>query len=307
MAVHLAFALWRFWQQRGYLNEARARFEAMDARGWTLEPVDRAHFAEAYGGIVYWQSDRDAASAWYDEALRIWRDIGDQREIANALYNRAYADMIVVMQGHRERIDESQVGAMLEEALRIYESLGDTSGQGNLTWGLGSYHYFTADAATGETWFRRALELHRAAGDRTMEAWSLHMIALSLVGQHKPTEARSVARHALEHFHEAGDISGVTLVLDDLALIEASDGQIERAGRLWGAARRLQQATGTALADYVEETDILYGVPTPRQALGDDRLQAFGAEGAAMGLDEVVAYALEVPAGSAPASHVETA
>jgi len=132
------------------------------------------------------------------------------------------------------------------------------------------------------------------------------MIALSLVGQHKPTEARSVARHALEHFHEAGDISGVTLVLDDLALIEASDGQIERAGRLWGAARRLQQATGTALADYVEETDILYGVPTPRQALGDDRLQAFGAEGAAMGLDEVVAYALEAPAGSVPASHVET-
>ena len=39
VAARLAFALWRFWQQRGYLNEARARFEAMAAQGWSLEPV----------------------------------------------------------------------------------------------------------------------------------------------------------------------------------------------------------------------------------------------------------------------------
>ena len=63
-----------------------------------------------------------------------------------------------------------------------------------------------------------------------------------------------IARHALQHFQDAGDVSGITLVLDDLALIEAGAGRVERSGRLWGAARRLQQATGTALADYVEQT-----------------------------------------------------
>ena len=38
LAVRLAFALWRFRQQRGYLNEARARFEGLEAQGWSLDP-----------------------------------------------------------------------------------------------------------------------------------------------------------------------------------------------------------------------------------------------------------------------------
>ena len=242
---------------------------------------------------------------WYEEALRLRRELGDPGEIANALYNRAYADMIVVMTGGATMEETEASRQRLEEALEIYRDLGDTGGEGNVVWGLGSFYYFLADAPTAETWFRRSLELHRAAGDRTMEAWSLHMIALALIGQRRSTEARTVARHGLEHFHEAGDISGVTLVLDDLALIEASDGQGERAGRLWGAARRLQAATGTALADYVEETDLLFGVPTPRAILGDARLEELSAEGAVMGLDEVVAYALDGPAGATSALHEE--
>ena len=41
VAARLAYLLWRFWQQRGYLNEARARFDAMAAKDWDLEPVTR--------------------------------------------------------------------------------------------------------------------------------------------------------------------------------------------------------------------------------------------------------------------------
>ena len=304
MAVHTAFALWRFWQQRGYLIEARARLEAMAARGWDLEPIVGARFAEAFGNVAYWQSDRDAATRWYDEALRIWRELGDRREIANALYDRAYADMIVVMQGD-DAPDAEATRTMLYEALDIYAELGDTGGEGNVTWGLGSFDFFMADAPGAETWFRRSLELHRAAGDRTMEAWSLHMIDNALVAQRRFDDALPIARHALQHFQAAGDISGITLTLDDLALIEAGAGRMERSGRLWGAARRLQQVTGTALADYVEATKDLYGVPTARMAVGEEALARLAAEGAAMTLDEVVAYALDVPSGDSPSTHAE--
>jgi tetratricopeptide (TPR) repeat protein len=305
MAVHTAFALWRFWQQRGYLHEARVRFEAMAARDWDLEPVDRARFAEGFGNVAYWQSDQAASARWYDEALRIWRGLGDRREIANALYDRAYADMIVVMHGD-DPADAQATRTMLNEALETYAELGDTGGEGNVMWGLGSFDFFMADAPGAEAWFRRSLELHRAAGDRTMEAWSLHMIDNALLAQHRFEDALPIARHALQHFQDAGDISGITLVLDDLALIEAGAGRVERSGRLWGAARRLQQVTGTALADYVEATNDLYGVPTPRRAVGDEALARLAAEGAAMTLDEVVAYALDVPSGEIPTTHVET-
>lgn len=304
-AVRLAFATWRFWQQRGYINEGRARMAEMERRGWDLTPVERARFAEAAGGLAYWQSDRDAAVRWYDEQLEIWRGLDDRREIANALYNRAYADMITVMTGRAAPDELDSASHLLDEALAIYRELGDTTGEGNIVWGLGSFHYFTADAATAETWFRRSLELHRAGENRTMEAWALHMLSLSLVGQRRWDDARSTSRRALQHFHGAGDVAGVTLVLDDLALIALGVGEIDRAGRLWGAARHLQSTTGTALADYVNQTGSMFGVPTPLEVVSADVLARLAAEGAAMGLDEVVAYALGVDGDAPLPSHPE--
>jgi tetratricopeptide (TPR) repeat protein len=292
LGARLSFALWRFWQQRGYLNEARARFEQLASQGWELEPVDQARFAEAFGGIAYWQSDQPTAARLYDEALRIWREVGDRREIANALYNRAYADMIDVMQGSIPDDHGERARTLLDEALGIYRDLGDAGGEGNILWGLGSLAYFFSDATEAERWYRRSLELHRAVGHRTMEAWSLHMLALSMIGKGDPAAGADIGREALRRFYDAGDVSGVTLSLDDLALGALGGGDIERAGRLWGAARHLQQTTGTALADYVDQMKGLFGIPTPKDVLPPDRLEALSAEGAAMPYDELVAYAL---------------
>ena len=138
-----------------------------------------------------------------------------------------------------------------------------------------------------------------------MEAWSLHMLGLSLAGQRQFEPAREVVRHAMRHFYEAGDVSGVTLVLDDLAIIAVGLGDPARGGRLWGAARHLQQRTGTGLADYVEQSNSLFGVPTPKDDLPAEELAILSAEGAAMSYDEIVAYALEVPTGTLPPSHAE--
>jgi predicted ATPase/class 3 adenylate cyclase len=307
LGARLSFALWRFWQKRGYLTEARARFEALDSQGWQLDPIDRARFVEAFGGVAYWQSDEAAASRLYDEALGLWRQVGNKREIANALFNRAYADMIVVMGGDVGAAHLDSGRALLNEALELYREVGDTGGEGNILWALGSFHYFTADAETAETWYRRSLELHRAAADRTMEAWSLHMLAMSQLGQRFYSDAGATAREALRHFRESGDVSGMILVLDDLAIVAVGSGDPERAGRLWGAARHLQQTTGTALADYVQQNNDLFGVPTPKDVLPADVLGRLAADGAALSLDEAVAYALETASGAPPDTNVEVA
>jgi len=305
IAVSFAYALWKFWQARGYLVEGRRSMEAMEAMAWTLEPVDRAHFAEAFGSVAYWQSDEPVASYWYDRQLEEWRAIGDRREIANALFNRAYSDMISIMLGIADTTELASGRERLDEALAISRELGDRSGEGNALWGLGSYYYFTADAAGAQPWYERSLELHRAAGDRTMEAWSLHMIALTAMSQRHFDEALDMARHAMRHFYEAGDISGVILTLDDISIISLAAGDTERAGRLWGAARSLQAATGTDLADSVDQTQRLYGTPTARDVLPADEIARLSAEGAAMSLDELVAYALGMQDGIPPASHEE--
>ena len=300
LAAGMGFALWRFWQQRGYLNEARIRFEAMAGQDWDLDPVCAARFAEGFGGVAYWQADYPVAMRWYGEQLRIWRELGDKREIANALYNDAYADILPMMGLTGEDLTLAQKEpsyargrAKLEEALALYREIGDTAGEGNILWALGSYHYFTAAVVPAEHWYRESLALHRAAGHRTMEAWSLHMLALVEIGNGVVADSGEHAREALRIFHEAGDVGGITLTLDDLASVAVAAGDPPRAGRLYGAARHLQTTSGTTLAIFVEETYKQFNAPSPRAALSSEDFDRYVAEGARMGLDEVVAYALE--------------
>jgi predicted ATPase/class 3 adenylate cyclase len=291
LAVRVAFALWRFWQQRGYLNEARIRLDDQRARDWDLSPVLRARLAEARGGVAYWQADQTTAEACYTEALELWREIGDRRELANALYNRAYADAAWIMGGQIG--DATAARTMLEEALGIYRDLGDVAGEGNILWALGSFHFFAGEMPEAEATYREALALHRSGGNRTMEAWSLHMLALSLVSQKRAAESKTAAREALTYFKEAGDVAGITLVLDDLSGVALFDDDLPRAGRMWGAARHLQEMTGVDLASFADTGFGSLGYPTARQVLPPDDLERYAAEGAAMSLDEAIAYAFE--------------
>ena len=126
-----------------------------------------------------------------------------------------------------------------------------------------------------------------------MEAWSLHMLALVQLGHGEFVESVVHAREGLKIFRDAGDVGGITLVLDDLASIAVGAGDFPRAGRLYGAARNLQAKSGTMLANYVEETYTTYNAPSPRSVLSPEDLDRYVAEGASMGLDEVVAYAME--------------
>ena len=264
----------------------------------TWSPIDRARFAETIGGVAYWQADIPAAKHWYDIALEVRRegaaggDPESRRELANALYNRGYAGVAEIMQTLvTPTPPDPAARALLEEALAIYQDLGDTSGEGNVLWGLGGYLMFAGEGDEAEPYFRHSMELHRAAGHRTMEAWSLHMLSTALLLQERIAEAAEQSRHALRHFDSGGDISGITLSLDVLSMVALATDDRIRGGRLWGAARQLQRVSGTGLAEWDAKVFGLmpYGV---RNVFEPDELALIAAEGAALSLSDAVAYGL---------------
>jgi hypothetical protein len=122
-------------------------------------------------------------------------------------------------------------------------------------------------------------------------------------------EARVAIEAAIRRFDDAGDAAGMTLTLDDMSAIAVAEGDLPRAGRLRGAARNLTNETGAALAGYIEDTFETTNRPGVRSKLSPEDLARYTAEGAAMTLDEAVAYALspsgepddEAPADEAPA------
>ena len=294
-AIRLAFGMWRFWQKRGHLYEARRRLEAIAAQPWSrAEPRLRARLMEALGGVLWWQADIAAMKTAYAEALALWREIGDRAEIANALYNYSFAFSVSpdpLADPALTDPDEEGIAAQ-EEAYEIYREIGDVRGQANVLWGMGNRDYFLRTADSGEGRIRMALELFRQVGDVTMEAWSLHMLGSALLHQGRIDEAGGILRHALRHFYDASDAAGIALVFDDLHSHAVSKGDLELAARLHGAARRLTAATGAELAGYVDSAFEHQSRAHVAQELPAEELARLSAEGAAMTLDESVAYAL---------------
>jgi predicted ATPase/class 3 adenylate cyclase len=303
-AIGLGFALWRFWQMRGHLFEARRRLDAMAAAPRSRHsPVLRARLMEALGGVCWWQADMPAMRVAYDEAVALWRADGDRSELANALYN--YSFCFSISPNPREApgsTDPDGVGwASLQEALDLYRGLDDERGQANVLWGIGNKEYFTKDPSAGVAAMTEALEIYRRVGERTMEAWALHMLGAAKLRLGDSEASRGLFAAALRMFQGSGDASGLTLVFDDLASQAAYDGDPERAARLWGAARSLTASTGAGLASYVDQFLEQFLRPTPQAMLSPEDVTRLAAEGAAMSIDQVVAYALEggeAPSGS---------
>ena len=111
--------------------------------------------------------------------------------------------------------------------------------------------------------------------------------------------ASATSSTPIRHFHAAGDVAGLTLTLDDLSSIAVADGDLERAARLRGGARATssnETGASSAIFDRGHLRDARTR-PSVRTQMSADDLERLGAEGAAMTLDEAVAYALE---GTAP-------
>lgn len=296
IAIGLAFALWRFWQQRGHVREGWDRVADLLARPWSADDDRlRLRLLEAAGGLRYWAADFDGAGRYYGEAVTVARRTGDRAELAKALYDSGFS--YFRSEGGRRSLEHERAFRAFGEALELYRELGDGLGAARTLWGIGTAEYFHGRLPEARDALESALELLRTSDDRTMEAWAQHQLGSVLLKLGEPDRAEPLIHDALGHFHAASDLGGVTLLVDDHAALAQARGDVERALRLYGAARSLARASGVELADFSAEQ---LGFATP-EGVGVDAgtAERLEAEGAAMTLDEAVAFALGTPAAEA--------
>ena len=296
IALGLAFSLWRFWQKRGHLIEARRRLDEIAAKPWAQEePVPYARFLEALGGIAYWQGDFQGAVRPYRAALDIWRKLGDRAEIANALYNLAFTYNIDANgQSETYVYDLSQGRELLAESLAIFREIGDVRGIGNVLWAMGSADMFAGRFDEALPVFAEAREAFRSVGDKTMEAWALHMAGVVDIQLADYAAADDAFRHAYRHFADSGDITGQSLIVEDFATLALAAGDPERGIRLWAAARRIQETIGTGLVQAQIDSGGMgaWRDPLPTDAT-PERRAALEAEGRGWTLEDALGYALD--------------
>lgn len=282
-AMSLSASFWRFWQMRGHIHEGRARMKQVLAMPDGREfPQERLPALEAAGGLAYWQADMEVAQGFYDECLELTRRVGDDRAIANAIYNAAFPMLV-------SRNELPRAKLLLEEGLPIFRELGDDGGVARTLWGLGNVAYFGKDYAAAKPPLEEAQALFRQLDDRFMLGWSTHTLGLVAVKTEEVEAARKYFVDALRLFIEAQDVSGITLQLDNLSVIAREDGDLVRATRLAAAAVAQQAVTGTSLGGLLSYQEGRTG----REGLNEVDAAKAWAEGHALTLEDAIAYALD--------------
>ena len=240
-ALRLALALADYWDWRGHRLEGQARFHALLRLPGLAERTKARATALAHGSLL---SPVLEATKAEQEALSIYRDLGDLRGVVGQLNNLGV--------NHRFAGDYALARACLEESVSICRQLGDRAAVATALSNLADVrrrqgHYADAQAALAE-----ALDLFGQAGHTIGQAWSLNHLGDVARSAGDLAGARIHYQRGADLFRAAGDVMGVARSAIDLGHLACEEGDVATAHALFGEAldtfERLDQRLGIAIA-----------------------------------------------------------
>ena len=265
--LRLVAALWRFWNMRGYLTEARGWLEqALTRESKTfVPPAARARALNGAGNLADSQGDYAQATSYHEEALTLQRALGDTMGIATSLnglgnaaqkqgnYSRAEALHEEALALRRAAADQSSIAAslsnlgialylqgkreravsLLDEALVLKRALGDTWGTAATLNNLGQMLNGQGQHARSQAMHEEALALRRALGDVYGAATSLRNLGISALERRDYDRATVLLQEALTAQRSLGDKMGIADALGNLAVVAYRRGDHSRAATLF--------------------------------------------------------------------------
>ncbi len=307
-ASALAFGSWRFWQMRGHIVEGRRRLDQILAMpGWTPEPSRaRLKALEAAGGLAYWAGDMSGSGPHYGDAVVEARGLGDDAEVANAVYNHWFTRRATENVADWGRLLADDDRALLDEALEIWTRIDDQGGVAKALWGLGEHYAYRDEYAAAEDATTRALAIFERGGDRFWIAWTRFTRAFARGSARDMRGAAEDFAVVLREFRDSRDVSGLCLSMSAMSGLLLAAGRTEDAFAVAAAAARAIAETGLHLANLWPTAAL--AVPDLEQATGT--LAEAAARGRAwsreQGLDQTIRMADDLAAGPqvAPAADV---
>jgi tetratricopeptide (TPR) repeat protein len=223
--LRIAGALWRFWQIRGYYQEGHRWLAALLAKSTVRTPA-RAKALDAAGFFAVKQGDYRAARLCYEESLAIWRELGDEGGIAQALYGLGGVAF--------DRGDYADASVAFEESLLIRRAIGNQSGVAASLSHLGLIAYDRGDHAAARSLHEESLTIRRQLGDKQAIAVSLNNLGLVACELGDLASARKLHEESLALKREVGYREGIVASTSNLGIIAFLQGD-------YGAARTLLQ------------------------------------------------------------------
>jgi non-specific serine/threonine protein kinase len=324
IVARLGGALGQFWAIRGYLGEGRQWLGRILVQRERISTPTLAKVLFSYGWLLFEQANYSQAQQYYEESLKLWREIGNSENIAELLnslghvaqqqsdYTRAVALSMESLTLYRDLDDKAGIAlslnrlghiaqlqgdyayavSLVEESLTLRRELDDKRG-------IASSLNFLAETARREGQYERAIALYEESlllcqklGDKRCIAGLSHNLGHVIQEQGDYERATAMFKRSLALYQKLENRPGVALCLAGLAGIMGKSGQLRHAVQILGAVEAFFETFNMAM-DIVDHVTYERTVATLRKQLHEDTFSAVWAEGRAMPLQQAVAYALE--------------
>ncbi|WP_203135568.1 DUF4062 domain-containing protein [Microbacterium sp. JZ31] len=288
-AALLAWRLYVYWWIGGHLGEVRGWMTEVLTAGDRLDDGTRAIALYFSRAIAFWQDPDESLVPDLRESAAGFRAIGDRAGDALAL-----ASVGLALLGAVHPPDVPGARAALDESLALFREVGDSWGCGLVLAALGRIDLLERRPDTALGRFDEALGFAQDLGDRLGESIARFHRGAAFLLRGDVEAARESFASCLRISDELDHDEGLAYGIEGLTAVAAAGGDVDRAGRLLGAAEMLRERTG------------LYDVPTfavavpfveaLRAGAAAADLEAARVAGRALPTAEAVAYALR-PAG----------
>jgi predicted ATPase/DNA-binding CsgD family transcriptional regulator len=293
--IDLAFlagsGLMQFWLYHAHMSEARRWFDrALNSSPESISPV-RAEALHANGSLASWQGDFDRAAVQFDEAMTIYRELGDASGIANTLRAQCRQAMAAG--------DFARADTLGRESIAMYRLLdtnvhlpttnfGLMAAIGNAGWNC----IGLKDLERGRGLLQEALDLATQRGNHALVANYLAGLAFTELDLGEADSAYHRFRQTLRLSQDVGDIRFVAISFEGLGRALQQRGQYEQACSAIATANALKSRIGMELVGKNLQPQLDRDLGIIRSRLGDERFEAIWAEAERTPLDQTVEHML---------------
>jgi len=188
-------------------------------------------------GIVYRNLGQyEKALSYYEDSLEIFREIGDVKGEGTVLNN------IGIVYRNLGRYEQAL--SYNEEALKISREIGDVEGEGRTLNSIGAVYDYLGQYEKALSCYEESLEINREIGNVAREGGCLNNIGVVYRNLGQYEKALSYYEDSLEIFREIGEVKGEELTLNNIGIVYWSLGQYEKALSQYEESLKIQREIG---------------------------------------------------------------
>lgn len=235
--------------------------------------------------VMGWdRRDPPRANHYWDEAITIYRDLGDWRNLAFLL--GVYGDTLLA-EGDLEAAEP-----FLREAEEFNQRLKDDRGMEFVLVARSRQALLARDFAQARACLEQWLSIVEGTGNRMGYLWGRARLGYVALLEGSLEEGSRHLREAAREFHRDHNKVGLAFTLEKMAYLFTLSGLSERALRLLGWADHTRAETGD-IRPVLEQVDVDRDIAACRSRLGAEAAEAAMDEGRRMSFDEAFALPLQ--------------